>query len=693
MKTKKITSIVLLVFTFTFSYAQKEFYFAREYQSLSHTAVNSLETYKSHLSDREQKDWNNFYSFFNNPLVYINSGKPTFDPQILLKLQKIKREADINAKLSAGKLLPPGVKDPLFEQTEHPASLIPSTAEFTSKILYASGQLLLERAKQELYNTHFQQVKKVFEEPYKYTYKFQNSEEVKDSFAIKDILPNSYLVISQFDELTQPQVGTTLQKAFEQDLEQFHQNMTKHMLPEKIKEQWPYLFMDVAIQGITDLSGGVHPSNVLKNMTWQYNEIPTSGTNHTPKQQISIGLNLLNVISESLVDYSISDPNAFVENKGYWINKKEFSALSINGYEYYICLLYLNNQAVFNAMKIAPEIIIDANNSKYKQIKLLVEEILVQLESVESILVKFKEDDINNKSDLLVDYTQSFVSLLDVIEPILCDISSQSQFCDDYLALRKEIDIALTIPAEVKNKEYATAFLKSYQIGMVFYDHYRQGSGDSFGKNADLVRYLTLANDIVQADSIDQIKAVLDAAILPIGSYSMKRSLKNTVAINGYVGIGGGVEKILNNKLNTNFGGQFGPFAPIGIDYSWGTKNGHSNGLFLSIIDLGAVVNMYFQNSDSVKVENENGMEINKDINVETLPELKIKNVFAPGLFYVHGWKNSPISCGAGFQLAPDLREVSLSQGTEVSMEDIIRISAFIAIDIPLFTISKGRKK
>lgn len=77
----------------------------------------------------------------------------------------------------------------------------------------------------------------------------------------------------------------------------------------------------------------------------------------------------------------------------------------------------------------------------------------------------------------------------------------------------------------------------------------------------------------------------------------------------------------------------------------------------------------------------------------ETLPEVKLQNIFSPGLGIVYGIPKIPVSIGYTCQLGPALREIN----AETAVTDKLnkRWQFFIAVDIPLinFYSSRSRKQ
>ncbi|MFT6443154.1 MAG: hypothetical protein ACJASM_002713, partial [Salibacteraceae bacterium] len=99
-----------------------------------------------------------------------------------------------------------------------------------------------------------------------------------------------------------------------------------------------------------------------------------------------------------------------------------------------------------------------------------------------------------------------------------------------------------------------------------------------------------------------------------------------------------------------------------------------SNSLFLSVVDITAFSTFRFNDSETSE-----------------LPEVSLSNIFAPGLYYVHGMANIPVSWGIGAQLGPQLRSID---STMTTIENGVTFSGkfFIAVDIPIinfFTKSK----
>jgi hypothetical protein len=193
-----------------------------------------------------------------------------------------------------------------------------------------------------------------------------------------------------------------------------------------------------------------------------------------------------------------------------------------------------------------------------------------------------------------------------------------------------------------------------------------------------IVKYLSFMNSIAAARDAEEMQKVLEAAALPVGSYRIKRASIFNISLNAYPGGFMGFDYLTAGEeiKGSRWGDNLAFAAPVGLAFSWGNpkkgydKPGPSNSLFISIIDIGAVV------SWRISDENTGG-----------LPEFKWKNILAPGLFYMHGIENSPLTIGAGIQYGPQLREIKSPTEAEIVESGSLRIGIIVAVDIPIFNI------
>lgn len=183
----------------------------------------------------------------------------------------------------------------------------------------------------------------------------------------------------------------------------------------------------------------------------------------------------------------------------------------------------------------------------------------------------------------------------------------------------------------------------------------------------EFFKYGTFMAAIVEAEDSDQVQAVIESIALPSGSAAIKRRSRVNISLNGYLGFAYGEEKNGSTDKKKNI---FGMSAPIGIAASVGLdvnkpKGGGALTLFVSLIDVGALTNFRFNDSETAE-----------------LPELKVENIFAPGAYVLYGFRRLPISIGGGYQYGPQLREINSTNATLNNPTGSWRV--MIAVDIPL---------
>ena len=195
-----------------------------------------------------------------------------------------------------------------------------------------------------------------------------------------------------------------------------------------------------------------------------------------------------------------------------------------------------------------------------------------------------------------------------------------------------------------------------------------------------LLKYGSFAAAACEAKGPGAMDSLILSYALPPGSSRIKRENKFNLCLNAYVGIYGGYEKISGiDKPLMSIGqvNSFGVAAPIGICISRGNSKflsigkGHaSTSLFVTILDLGALVSYRFSH----------------DTSVSQLPNIQVKDIISPGVFLSYGLPKCPISLSAGVQVGPNLRNVSGAAATvSFNSEMYYRYSLSCLVDLPLF--------
>ena len=234
---------------------------------------------------------------------------------------------------------------------------------------------------------------------------------------------------------------------------------------------------------------------------------------------------------------------------------------------------------------------------------------------------------------------------------------------------------------DIRTKQYASAVIDA--VGL--FDEFNLSPGTHVISDT-LLKYGTFIANVASAQNAQDVQAAINSIALPVGSSRIKRLSLFNISLNAYTGIAFGkeiIEGVFNNKLiNTS-----AVTAPIGIAFSWGdlrapftchrTKTtvdpkfrGHSFSVFVSLIDIGAVTAFRFGDTSQT---------------TSKLPDIKLQNILAPGVFLSWGVKKSPISFTGGYQYGPLLRSVGTTNTVANNYYQRFILSA--NVDIPLLNL------
>lgn len=218
-----------------------------------------------------------------------------------------------------------------------------------------------------------------------------------------------------------------------------------------------------------------------------------------------------------------------------------------------------------------------------------------------------------------------------------------------------------------------------------------------------IINTLSFIVDILTVENSKDLSKLITSKAAPVSSYKIKRNNRFSIDLNSFPQLYAGVEVtkkklFFKEKVDNSWAGVTGFSCPIGVSLSWGTKSkcdsplslkrssyikkngqykylkGNSNSILLSIIDIGAVVSFRITNGEE--------------------PSLPKKIVFeqflAPGIYYMHGIKKTPLVFTIGTQFTPKLRSFGEE---ETELFGAIRFSAGIAFDIPLYNVYHFTKR
>lgn len=193
-----------------------------------------------------------------------------------------------------------------------------------------------------------------------------------------------------------------------------------------------------------------------------------------------------------------------------------------------------------------------------------------------------------------------------------------------------------------------------------------------------LRKFIPFFITIAAADDAAEMEGALEAFAAPPGSHLAKRrggSPGTRVSLNAYLGVAGGGEVLLADKALP--GGRIGPFAPIGIEIGRSLPRSSSVGVFIPVLELGALLDYRVRDGEDTTASDADGTA-----SVKAAPKIGFAQIVSPGVFAVFGLGKSPLSLGLGGVFTPRLRDVT-SGGESVPVA-AFRFGAFFAVDIPL---------
>jgi len=211
----------------------------------------------------------------------------------------------------------------------------------------------------------------------------------------------------------------------------------------------------------------------------------------------------------------------------------------------------------------------------------------------------------------------------------------------------------------------------------------KRRSGDQRGING-VFRYGSFMASMIDAQSSDQVKAILKSTTLPPGSSRIKREVVSNFTVNSYLGAAAGRDRLLDAPANINPDALGAALSvPIGLTYSFSPnflRNSSSFSIHVPLLDLGAI---------TAYRSNPNG----ETANIDNLPELEWKNLFSPGLYLIYNFADSPFSLGVGGQYGPQLRGIEQANGEPLFVNSLRLPMAFISVDVPFYNLHTGARK
>ena len=201
-----------------------------------------------------------------------------------------------------------------------------------------------------------------------------------------------------------------------------------------------------------------------------------------------------------------------------------------------------------------------------------------------------------------------------------------------------------------------------------------------------LNKYGLFMANMVDAQTPEEVQNVLDNAILPVGSSSIKKHAIFNISIQSYLGAYCRIDNKNNSGINA-WNDRFGVTAPIGISASVGMDKAGSVSLFASLFDIGAIVDYQLQKDTVITSANQTGTAIQKDYSI------KLEQIVSPGFYLVYGFPwNIPLALGAGAQYGPGLGKIDIKSNDLLQNNPSWRFNVFLAVDLPFFNLVNKTK-
>lgn len=213
---------------------------------------------------------------------------------------------------------------------------------------------------------------------------------------------------------------------------------------------------------------------------------------------------------------------------------------------------------------------------------------------------------------------------------------------------------------------------------------------DSINKFVEKVKpYALFMGNMVDAKGEEEVSAVLENVILPVGSSSIKKFTKNNLSVQSYLGAYMSSSNS-GNAIKGTWSDKFGVTATIGISYtpgclSWGNRGAVS--IYGVILDISAIVDYKLKTDSVPTASGGNAPVIKKNYQVQ------LGQIFSPGVYLTYGFfAKLPLSIGFGGQYGPGLSKIKTDESVAVMTNPSWRWNLFLAVDLPFFTLLNTSK-
>ena len=571
-----------------------------------------------------------------------------------------------------------------------------------TKYVSATSAFLTERVKAELTLAFFD--------------KFKN--QLDSIEELRYLFPCTYTLLKNNDLFMMPSMGQTWKSSFKMDLQNILENFETMVDTSKqykeLRESREFTMFLIGIHSLDMLSKRFSPQDILNYLDFKYG----NNTDNIDQQ-----IKLLNLISENISDTS---------NSRTWITFNDFKKLDKNGRKIFIGLLYQQEIELFNNIEIEELSLKEILENNIDNFNNYLQNGIMLFNNLDQRISEIKNTQLDNlkPSEKRKLITAEFIESMNLFTEIIDFGISLKYFNAPYEFYKSDyykkcrpviINSTKTISAAYENN-YGSALVYSIKvieplIGIKINElqgNIKESDNSEILKSTDYINHKKLQAlikkmsyygnfmvDIINADSTTQIKEIINKYAQPVGSYKIKRKSLFSAGLNAYPGLFIAYETDFKTSKSQAF--ATGVTAPIGFSFNWGfrkkcdlnSKNcvkmkkrgsktickslrGSSASIFLSIVDIGAPFTYSWNNSNDT---------------LNGFPEvITLEQIFAPGLYFVYGIKNAPLSVKFGGQLAPLLGKIE-SENNVIRDINAWRFGITLTVDIPIFNFYYRKNK
>jgi hypothetical protein len=626
------------------------------------------------ITDEDQKSIKNLELFLKNPFdknisdFSLSNSLERLDDIVKKVIIAETNEMTKGGTASTGsiKIGKPQFKDAAIEALTELPSIIPTGYSASTQIINALSQFLVDRTKQELTLTFYENFKEKLDTVINLP--LQNGGIL--SIKLKEVFKTTYRLFESNNYFDSPSLGETWIIAFKKDLIELPMAVKEIILKnENLSKTKTGHFAIVSFDAINKIKKGQHPIEIIEELNDTYYK------NYSNEYEIDQIIGLLQLLSNNVT--RDEEKEDYKEVK--WINTNDLKSLDEEQKKYFVGLIYqmgrnngLFTKPLFENTSIMIENYINENNYNllYLLIKKTVSNYNIITQQLNSLKQNKQLEEENNELKNYIHFLNTFYSIFDeTIESYYSLIKNNQYYQSDYYTKYKPIFNDVTnINSAISDSQYAECLLLTNQlINHIF----PQVLADN-----DIYKRITfygnfMVDVINTSENKGDLKLVIEKYAMPVSSYRIKRKMSSSWDVNAYPGIYLAYESSGSNSLS------YGITAPIGISYSFKNDNksltnekSSSSTLFLSVLDIGAPFSYRFNRDEA-----------------EGLPEdIKWEQVFSPGLFYIYGFKKSPLAIGINAQFSPLLRKIE--ENNVLQTKNIFKIGLTLLVDVPLFNLT-----